>query len=144
MRIMALDVGDERIGVALSDETALLASPLEVIRRVPGAASYLRLAEIIREYGVVRIVVGLPVLRDGSEGKQVASTRAYLRGMSRYVDLPLVYWDERYTTADAREIASRSRARRGRPGRRPDPVDHIAACLILQEYLDSLRGGPSL
>jgi len=139
MRIMALDVGDERIGVALSDETALIASPLEVIRRAPGAASYLRLAEIVRAHGVERIVVGLPLRADGTEGKQVASTRAYVRGLARYVDLPVVYWDERYTSAAAREVTadregSRARARRRR---RPAPVDDVAAAVILQDYLNS-------
>ncbi len=137
MRIMCLDVGDERIGIALSDETALLAAPLEVIARVPGAASYLRLAEIVRREGVARIVVGLPLLPDGSEGKQVASARAYVRGLPRYVDLPVVFWDERHSTSEARDIAAHNR-----PRRRARRVDHIAASVILQDYLDHLRGGP--
>ena len=144
MRIMGLDVGDERIGVALSDETALLASPLDVIARVPGSASFHRLAGIIRAHAVERIVVGLPLLPDGSEGKQVASTRAYLRGLTRYVDVPVVLWDERYTSVEAEEIAARNRPRRRQLGRRARPVDHIAAAVILQEYLDHFRGGSSL
>lgn len=148
MRHMALDIGDERIGVALSDESETLATPLEIVRRVPGPASFLRLAEIVRERGVERIVVGLPLLPDGSEGKQVASTRAYVRGLVRYVDLPIDYWDERHTSHEAREIvqsaagahdADGAPRRRGRRRRRP--LDDVAAAVILQDYLDHHRGG---
>ena len=148
MRHMALDVGDERIGVALSDESGLLATPLEIIRRVPGPASFLRLAEIVRERGVERIVVGLPLLPDGSEGEQVASTQAYVRGLVRYVDLPIDYWDERYTSNEARDIVEGRGGERetGTPPRRRRPrrsrrLDDVAAAVILQDYLDHHRGG---
>jgi len=142
MRYMGLDVGDERIGVALSDETGLLATPLEIVRRVAGAASFLRLAEIIRERGVQRIVVGLPLLPDGSEGKQVASTQAYVRGLERHVTLPIDYWDERLTTQEARAIVHGDEDERpSRRARARGPLDDIAAAIILQDYLDHHRGG---
>jgi len=101
---MALDVGDERIGVALSDQTGYLARPLEIIARRPGPSSFIRIAQIVAEQGVKTIVVGLPLMPDGSEGEQVRSTRAYVAGLTQHVDVPIVYWDERLTTFRAREI----------------------------------------
>ena len=138
MRCLALDVGDERIGVAVSDEGGALAQPLEVIARVAGAASYLRLAEIIARYGVSVIVVGLPLLADGSEGKQARSARAYVRGLQQHIATPVVYWDERYTTADAHQLLSDAGATRRRRQRR---IDAVAAAVILQQYLNDQAGG---
>lgn len=141
MRYLALDVGDERIGVAISDPEGILARPLEVIPRRPGPSSFLRLAEIIAENQVDVIVVGLPLLEDGTEGKQVQSTRAYVRGLAKYVDIPIVYWDERYSTSRATEIMIESGRKRRR---RQERIDAVAAAVILQEYLDNKAGGPHL
>ncbi|MBC7235434.1 MAG: Holliday junction resolvase RuvX [Chloroflexi bacterium] len=137
MRYMALDVGDERIGVALSDEGGLLARPLETIRRAAGSASYERLREIIEEYGVEEIVVGLPLSADGSEGKQVASVRAYVRGMqAHHIQLPIVYWNEYGSTVRAEQVQIAGGQSRRRRRRR---VDAVAAAVILQGFLDSQR-----
>jgi putative Holliday junction resolvase len=129
-RCLALDVGDERIGVAISDEMAVVARPYGVIPRVAGAASYLELADIIRREGVDRIIVGLPLMEDRTRGKQVASVEAYVRGLARHIDLPVVYWDERYTTLEAREIMRRAGRRDG------GDIDAVAAAVILQDYMD--------
>ncbi len=131
MRIMCLDVRDERI--ALSDETALLASPREVIAQVPGAASYLRLAEIVRQEGVARIVVGLPLLPDGGQAGLRPRLRA--RPTEAMSTCPWCSWDERHSTNGAHDIAAHNRPRPARPAGRP-------ASVILQDYLDHLRGGP--
>ncbi|NLG52092.1 MAG: Holliday junction resolvase RuvX [Chloroflexi bacterium] len=141
MRHLALDVGDERIGVAISDPDGVLARPLEVIPRRAGPSSFLRLADIIAENHVEVIVVGLPLREDGTEGKQVESTRAYVRGLVKYVDIPIVYWDERYSTNRATEIMIESGRKRQR---RKEMVDAVAAAVILQEYLDNKAGGPQL
>ena len=131
-RLLALDVGDERIGVAISDESATLARPCEVLERVPGPASFLRIAEIVRTQSVVRIIVGLPLLEDGTQGKQVASTEAYVRGLARHVDVPITLWDERYTTAAARDLMGEA----GRPRRKGRAqLDAVAAAVILQDYI---------
>jgi putative holliday junction resolvase len=152
VRAMALDVGDERIGVAISDQTGYLARPLEIIARRPGPSSFLRIAQIVAEQGVGTIVVGLPLMPDGSEGEQVRSTRAYVAGLTEHVDIPIVYWDERLTTFRAREIMAEqgsARGRRGRPmgetrkAKRRRRDDAVAAAVILQEYLDAQRGGPT-
>lgn len=137
MRCLALDVGDERVGVAISDSSAFLARPLSVVARRPGPAGFLRIAEIIAENGVELVVVGLPLLPDGTEGKQVRSTRAYVRGLQRHIDLPIVYWDERSSTRRATEIMIESG--RGRRQKRR-AKDAVAAAVILQEYLDDQSG----
>jgi putative Holliday junction resolvase len=132
MRYLALDVGDERIGVAISDELGALARPLEVLRRASGPGSFQHLAGIVREYEVGAIVVGLPLLEDGSEGEQVRSTHAYVRGLRKHVELPIVFWDERDSTNRAEEIMAVNRSRR----RRREGPDAVAAAVILQSYLD--------
>lgn len=150
MRHMALDVGDERIGVALSDQSGYLARPLEIVTRRSGPSSFVRIAEIVAQHGVEVIVVGLPLMPDGSEEEQVRSTRAYVAGLTEHVSVPIVYWDERLTTFRAREIIAEQesvRGRRGRPtpekrsGKRRRRDDAVAAAVILQEYLDAQSGG---
>lgn len=135
-RLLALDVGDERIGVAISDELGLLARPYAVLQRVSGPESFVRLAAIVAGEGVSRIIVGLPLLPDGTEGKQVRSTQAYVRGLTPYVDVPIVYWDERYTTQEARDLIGRADSRRRRE---PVDIDAAAAAVILQDYINEQR-----
>lgn len=138
MRCLALDVGDERIGVAVSDAGGQLARPLETLRRQRGPGSYLRLKQIIQEYDIERVVVGWPLLPGGSEGKQIASTRAYVRGLEAHIAVPIVLWDERESTNIAQDILALSD--RGLKRRRAD-VDAVAAAVILQDYLDQHPGG---
>jgi putative holliday junction resolvase len=141
MRHLALDVGDERIGVALSDLTGLMARPLETIARRAGSSSFLRLVELITQHNVGTIVVGLPLTPKGEEGAQVRSVQAYVRGLGEYTTLPIVYWDERYSTHRAQEILISNRHSRRR---RQQATDAVAAAVILQEYLDSQSGGKTL
>ena len=133
MRYLALDVGDERIGLALSDAEALIARPLGIVARVKGPASFHHIARLVAEHGIGGIVVGLPLLPDGSEGKQVRSTKAYVRGLQKHVSLPITYWDERNTTMRAHEILDEVGAR---TSRRKGYVDDVAAAVILQGFLD--------
>jgi putative holliday junction resolvase len=139
MRHLALDVGDERIGVALSDARGYLARPLEVIARRPGPSSFMRIAEIVATSQVEIIVVGLPLLADGTEGKQVQSCRAYVQGLQAHVQVPIVYVDERDTSRRATEILVQNDSRRKR---RRQATDDVAAAVILQRYLDEQGGGP--
>jgi putative holliday junction resolvase len=127
MRYLALDVGDERIGVAVSDAGGLIARPLEVIRRVRGSASFRRILELIAAYDVEAIVLGWPLLPDGAEGAQVRSTAAYLKGLRRYTDLPILRYDERDSTARAQELIG---------ARHAGPLDAVAAAVILQGFLN--------
>ena len=132
MRILCLDVGDERIGLALSDELGMVARPLEIVRRVAGPASFRRMVALCEKHGVERIVVGLPLLMDGSPGKQVQSTEAYVAGLRTHTDLPITYWDERLSSQKADAIIAQNRQRR----KQPTHNDAVAAAVILQEYLD--------
>jgi len=137
-RAMALDVGEKRIGVAISDEGGTIGSPLTIIdrgKKGPGIADVVRLA---REWEVDVLVVGLPTGMSGREGPQAIETRAYgdLLGEALGADLPLVFWDERLTSAIAdRVLRERGAGRDERRGQR----DAIAAAVILQGYLDSRR-----
>ena len=146
MRCLALDVGEERIGVAISDELGLLARPLEIIARKAGPSSFQRIAALVVQYGVQLVVVGLPLLPDGAEGQQARSTRAYIQGLGRHVEVPMALWDERLSTQQARAIIDQvagaadwdqGRRRRGPRKARRRPDDAVAAAVILQEYLNA-------
>jgi len=132
MRVAALDVGEARIGVAVSDELGITAQPLGVVRRVGGRRDLEALAEMLAPYAPTRLVVGLPLELRGSEGPQAARVRAFAEKAAAHLALPLEFWDERLTTVAAeRTLLEADVSRR----RRREVVDKIAASLILQGYL---------
>ncbi len=139
MRYLALDVGDERIGVAISDGHGFIARPLEIIARRSGPSSFMRVAEIVAGNGVETIVVGMPLLAHGEEGKQAQSCRAYVRGLRDHVQVPIVFYDERGSSRRATEILVENDSRRKR---RRKATDAVAAAVILQHFLDEQSGGP--
>ncbi len=132
MRVLALDLGDKRIGVALSDSTGLIARPLLVFKRTSRVADFVTVARLTAEYDVARVVVGLPISMDGSEGRQAAWVRDYCAALDETLTIPLFLWDERLTTYSAVELLREQ-------GKRPDPqwIDAVAAAVILQSYLDA-------
>ena len=135
-RLMGLDVGEKTIGLALSDATLSIATPLETLRRGKFAVDAEKLGTIIARQGVGGLVLGLPVKMDGSEGPRAQSTRAFAHNLLKKAELPLAFWDERLSTAAVtRGIieADLSRARRA------ELVDKAAAAYILQGLLDHLR-----
>jgi putative Holliday junction resolvase len=133
MRYLALDVGDVRIGVAASDETATLATGLPTLRRVGPRKDVKAVAALVRGHEAGEVVVGLPRSLDGSEGPQARKVLAFMDDLRGALPVPVVSWDERFTTAMAtqalREAGASRRARR-------EAVDQVAAVLILQSYLD--------
>lgn len=131
---MALDVGGRRIGVAVSDETRLIATPLRYVLR--GPRDRVELRSIIQEWNVERLVVGMPTGLSGREGPQAADVRAYAEQLAVDLDLPLEYWDERLTTAIAEQALISSGTRRAK---RREHIDAVAAAVILQSYLDAAR-----
>ena len=134
-RLLGLDVGSKTIGLALSDTTLTVASPLETIRRGKFRADAARLKEIVDTETVGGFVIGLPVNMDGSEGPRCQSTRAFARNLTGAVTLPIAFWDERLSTAAVERTlieADRSRARR------KELVDKMAAAYILQGALHAL------
>jgi len=135
---MALDVGEKRIGVAISDEGGSIATPLTIIVRGKGRSDLAEVARLAGEWEVDALVVGLPTGMSGREGPQAAATRAYADRLAEALgpELPLFFWDERLTTAIAdRVMRERGTRRADRQGQR----DAIAAAVILQGYLDSRR-----
>jgi putative Holliday junction resolvase len=135
-RIMAVDAGERRVGVALSDESRLLASPLIVLDRGQGLAPVLdALGVIARREGVAQVVVGLPLNADGSEGRQAKRAREFARTAARVLSLPVGLWDERLSTRQAEAIV-RAQGRNTKRLRQKGQIDAIAAAVILQDYLD--------
>lgn len=133
MRIMALDVGDRTIGVAVSDALRLTAQGLETIKRTSHEKELARLKELIEAHEVSRIVVGLPKNMDGSMGERVEKTRAFVEKMQSEISLPVDYWDERLTTVMAtRSLIEADVSRK----KRKQVIDKMAAVCILQGYLD--------
>lgn len=134
---MALDVGDRRIGVALSDPTGTIATPLLTLQRSAERKDLETLSRLAQEHAVQRIVIGLPTTLRGELGPQAQRTMRFGERLARVATVPIVYWDERYSTTEAEQIArSRGRGRRARK-----PVDEVAAAVILRSYLDSLPSG---
>jgi len=146
-RILALDPGTRRVGVALSDELGILATPLCILQH-PARERAAAVAELAREHGVVEIVVGFPRTLRGEVGPQARRVERFVEELRSVIDAPVRLWDERYSTAEAvdRLAATRkpSSGRHGRAGRLAAPhVDALAAAVILQEYLDSRRSSSS-
>jgi putative Holliday junction resolvase len=134
--IIGLDLGTKTIGVAISDITLRIASPIETIARKKFTEDARRLLAIAAERRAGLFVVGLPLNMDGSEGPRAQSTRAFARNLGKVTQLPIVFWDERLTTAAVERMlieADTSRARRA------EIVDKLAAAYILQSALDSLK-----
>ncbi len=136
MRIMGLDFGSKTVGVAVSDELLLTAQGLEIIRRKEEnklRRTLARIEELIVEYGVEEIVLGLPINMNATEGERAKLTLEFREKLERRTGLPVVMWDERLTTVAADKAMIEAGIRREH---RREYVDMIAAVLILQGYLD--------
>ncbi len=135
MRILALDHGTKRIGLALSDELGIIAQPLEFIYAEPFAEFLERLKEIIHETHVEQILVGLPRNMDGSYGPAAAKVQEFVAILKETFALPIKLWDERLTSTQANRFLIQAKVRREK---RKEKVDKMAAAILLQSYLDSL------
>jgi putative pre-16S rRNA nuclease len=140
-RVLGIDAGERRIGLALSDESRTLASPSRVLernRRLGLAPVLDALLELTRREGVTQIIVGLPLNADGSHGPQAKRAEEFARLTHKVVRLPVELWDERLSTREAEDIA-RQQGRNVRRLRQRGQIDAIAAAVILQDYLDAHR-----
>jgi putative Holliday junction resolvase len=135
-RLIGIDVGTKTLGLALSDVSRMIASALETIRRTKFKTDGARLLEIASGHGVGGFVVGLPLNLDGTEGPRSQATRAFARNLSALTPLPITFWDERLTTAEAERMLIEADATRRR---RAEVIDKLAATLILQGALDRMR-----
>jgi putative Holliday junction resolvase len=135
-RLMGLDLGTRTIGVATSDRTRMIATPVETIARTKFTADASRIIEIATRENIGVIIMGLPVNMDGNEGPRCQSTRAFVRNFARLSPIPVVYWDERLSTAAVERMLIEADASRAK---RAEVIDKLAAAWILQAALDSLR-----
>lgn len=138
MRVMALDVGTKRIGIALSDELLITAQGEATIHRKSLDEDLAEIKRVIAENGVAEIVVGLPLNMDGSYGAKTKEVTAFIDSLSKAAGVQVRTWDERLTTVQAERTlleADMSRAKRKKV------IDKVAAQVILQSYLDSRKKG---
>ena len=137
MRVLGLDVGDIRIGVALSDPTRTIATPLKtIIRKQEDSSVLLEISSVAKQYGAVEIVVGAPISLSGRYGKQAKKTALFIKSLAKQVTVPIVQVDERYSTIQAERLL---RASGVEPSKDRARLDAAAAAVILQSYLDSNR-----
>src|SRR5262245_13059781 len=135
MRILALDHGTRRIGVAVSDELKMIASPLEYIAAEPFADFLTRLKEILREKEVELVIIGMPRNMDGSYGPAALKVQEFIAVLKDAITIPIKPLDERLTTVQAQRFLIQGNVRRDK---RKEKVDKTAAALLLQGYLDGL------
>lgn len=135
-RLLGLDVGTKTVGMALSDVTRSIATPYDTIRRTKFTEDVKLMSKAIDANEVGALVIGLPINLDGSEGRRAQSTRAFARNLANHLDLPMVFWDERLSTAAVERHLIEADASRKR---RAEVIDRMAAAYILQGALDRLK-----
>jgi len=133
-RLLGLDIGSKRIGVAISDELGMLASPVAMVLR--GRNDRAEFRALVAEWKPDKLVAGLPTGLSGREGPQAAETRVYADALAAELGLPLDYWDERLSSAVAERSLIESGVRRDK---RKEKIDAMAAAVMLQGYLDNQR-----
>jgi putative Holliday junction resolvase len=133
MRILAIDHGTVRMGIAVSDELKMIAHPMEYIPAEPFAAFLARLKEILRDKEVELVLVGMPRNMDGSYGQAALKVQEFVTALKDAITVPIRTWDERLTSAQANRFLIQSNVRREK---RKEKVDSMAAAILLQSYLD--------
>ena len=136
VRLLGLDVGTKTVGMALSDVTRSIATPYDTVRRTKFTADAKTIRDAVETNGVGALVIGLPLHLDGSEGRRAQSTRAFARNLAAHVEVPMVFWDERLSTAAVERHLIEADASRKR---RIEVIDRMAAAYILQGALDRLK-----
>ena len=133
---MGLDMGSHTIGLAISDESGLIAQSLETIRRRSTEEDFKEITRVIDQFKIEKIVVGLPKNMNGTLGKQAEMVLEWIEGLKKRISLPVVTWDERLTTVGATKILLEADLSRKK---RKKVIDQLAAALILQGFLDQNR-----
>jgi putative Holliday junction resolvase len=136
-RLLGLDLGTKTIGLALSDVSRTIATPLETLAKKKFTQDAETLFKIMVKYDVGGLVLGLPVSMDGTEGPRCQSTRSFAANLLKVQDVPIAFWDERLSTAAVTRTLLEADASRAR---RAELVDKLAAAYILQGALDALKG----
>ena len=138
MRILAIDHGTKRMGLALSDELRVIAQPLEYVAAQPADAFLERLKVLVREKEVGLVLVGMPRNMDGSYGPAAAKVQEFVTALRAALPAPIRTWDERLTSVQANRLLIQGNVRRDQ---RKEKVDKMAAAILLQSYLDSVACG---
>jgi putative Holliday junction resolvase len=133
-KVLAIDLGEKRIGLAVSDETRTIAASYGVIMRQSRREDVARYAAIVEQEEIALVVVGLPITMDGQEGQRARWVRDYANELQRLLPVPVTLWDERFSTKQA-AASLRLRGKRGKQAQ--DRIDAVAAAFILQDYLDA-------
>lgn len=132
-RLLAIDVGEKRIGLAVSDESLTLARPLKTLTRTSKIEDFAKIKSVCLEYQIEKIVCGLPKTLRNEDGPQAQRVRRYADQLTAAIGLPIEFWDERFSSVDAAErLAQASRKQRAK-----GDIDSAAAAIILQGYLDA-------
>ncbi|MGD1992891.1 MAG: Holliday junction resolvase RuvX [Anaerolineae bacterium] len=135
MRILALDVGERRIGVAVSDPMGIVARPVATVERASREEDFAAINALVDKHQAELVVVGLPLTLRGEVGPQAQTIKRYAEALEQELAVPMKLWDERYTTASAEDVLRRRKDAGRRGGKRG--IDAVAAAFILQTYLDS-------
>ena len=136
MRILALDYGSKRIGIALSDDLGITARGLTTINRKGRVQDIEKVSRLVEEYGVEEVVIGYPLRLDGTEGIQCEKVSRYTEILRSHLSVPVIKWDESLSTKEAEAILIESDIK---PRKRRKMVDKVAAAIILQGYLDNMN-----
>jgi putative Holliday junction resolvase len=136
MRALGLDIGEKRIGVALSDPGGILATALTVLETRSEDDAFNRIVALAQEHDVEHIVVGMPFSLDGSLGPQARRVQSFIEKLGKRTELPVVAWDERFSTVDAERVLVEAGVKREK---RKKHLDSVAAAIVLQGYLDRQR-----
>jgi len=132
-RILALDVGDVRIGLAYSDTLGISANPLDTWKVKGTDEDFINIVNVVKKLDIGKIVIGLPLNMDGSEGDRVVKTRAFAEKLKEFIDLPIEWQDERLSSVTAEDALIEQGVRREK---RKSVIDRVAAVVILRSYLD--------
>ena len=141
MRVLGIDYGDRKIGLALSDTLGFTAQPLTSYRRGTEKEDEEYFKTLVAEYNITEVVVGLPLRMDGSSGTRAEKTRAFAKWLEQILNLPIFFWDERLTTKQANKFLSN---RKISIQTKKDIEDQISAVIILSTYLESKRAKPDV
>lgn len=142
MRILALDVGERRVGIAISDPTGTVARPVQTLARGSREEDFAAITTLVAKHDIRLVVVGQPLSLNGMEGPQARRVARYADALATHLPVPIVPWDERFTTVAADEIIRQTRkGKKKRRAHAKSEVDAVAAAVILQSYLDSQTSG---
>jgi putative holliday junction resolvase len=136
MRLLGIDLGSKRIGIAVSDALGFTAHPVTVLNRQGGQADLNAISDLVEEHEVGQVVLGLPLNMDDSEGAAAARVRRFGESLQRHLGIPVHLWDERLTTWEALQMLKQAQVK---PRKRRKVVDQLAAVLILGSYMEAHR-----